>query len=92
MKRASRIVIMSSHVHLNLCIRIKQDQEKMREQRETLPVHALGYVNSTKVNYELALEVERKDVFRDVRTKANLHLMWLVSKWRRALGYLKFCR
>ena len=55
----------------------------MRGQRGTLPNHALGYVNSTKVIYRLALE--RKRVFRDVRIKAHLDLMWLVSKWRRAL-------
>ena len=61
-------------------------QEKMKGQRGTLPVHALGYVNSKKVIYRLAFE--RKGVFRDVRIKANLDLMWLVSKWRRALGYV----
>ena len=36
-------------------------QEKMRGQKGTLLVHALGYVNSTKVIYRLALE--RKGVF-----------------------------
>ena len=30
---------------------IRQKQEKMRGQRGTLPVQALGYVNSTKVIY-----------------------------------------
>ena len=53
------------------------NQENMRGQRGTLSVHALGYVDSTKVIYRLALE--RKDVFRDVRIKANFDLMWLVS-------------
>ena len=43
----------------------------------TLSVHALGYVDSTTAIYKLALE--RKDVFQDVRLKANLDLMWLVS-------------
>ena len=52
-------------------------QEKVRGQRGTLPVHALGYVHSTKVSYRLALE--RKGVFRDIRIKANLDLIWLVS-------------
>ena len=56
---------------------------QMRAQRGTLLVYALGYVNSTKVIYRLALE--RKGVFRDVRVKANLGLMWSVSKWWRAL-------
>ena len=45
----------------------------MRGQRGTLPVHALGYVNSAKVSY-------RSGVFQDVRIKAYLDLMWLVSK------------
>ena len=58
-------------------------QEKMRGQRETLQVQTLGYVNSTKVIYRSALE--RKGLFRDIRVKANFDLMWLVSKWRRAL-------
>ena len=30
---------------------------------------------------------ERKGVFRNVRVKANLNLMWLVNKWRRALEH-----
>ena len=47
-------------------------------QRGTLPVHALRYVNSTKIIYRLTLE--RKSVFRYVRIKANLNLMSLVSK------------
>ena len=58
----------------------------MRGKRGTLPVHALRYVNSTKVIYRLALE--RKSVFREVRINANLDLMSLVSKWRRALEYV----
>ena len=52
-------------------------QEKMRGQRGTLPVKALGYVDSTKVIYRLALE--QKSVFRDVCIKSNFDLMWLVS-------------
>ena len=55
----------------------------MRGQRGTLPVHASGYVNSTKVIYRLALE--RKGVFRDVRIEAHLDLMRLVSRWQTAL-------
>ena len=55
----------------------------MRGQRETLQVQTLGYVNSTKAIYRSALE--RKGVFRDICVKANFDLMWLVSKWRRAL-------
>ena len=46
---------------------IPSEQEKMREQIETLPVHAMGYGNSTKVIYRLA--IERKGVFRGVRIK-----------------------
>ena len=49
----------------------------MRGQRGTLPVHGLGYVISTEVIHRLALE--RRNVFRDVRVKAKLDLMWLVS-------------
>ena len=41
----------------------------MRGQRGTLLVHALGYVNSTKVIYRLV--VERKDVLRDVPIKGQ---------------------
>ena len=57
----------------------------MRGQRGTLAVHALRYVDSTKVIYRLALK--RKSVFRDVRIKANLDpdLVLLLSKWRKAL-------
>ena len=44
-----------------------------QKKRGTLPVHALRYVNSTKVIYRLAFG--RKGVFRDVRIKANLDLM-----------------
>ena len=58
----------------------------MRGQRGALPVHALGYVNSTKVIHRLTLE--RKGVLGDVRIKANLYLMCLVSKKR----WGKFCR
>ena len=54
------------------------NQENMRGQRGTLPVHALWYVIATKVIYRLALK--RKYVFRDVRIKANRDLMWLVRK------------
>ena len=43
-----------------------------------IPVHALWDVIVTKVIYGLALK--RKYVFRDVRIKANLDLMWLVHK------------
>ena len=52
-------------------------QEKIRGQRGKLPVQPLGYVNCTKVIYRGALE--RKSVFRDVRIKANLDLMFLVN-------------
>ena len=52
-------------------------QEKIRGQRGKLPVKPLGYVNCTKVIYRGALE--RKSVFRDVRIKANLDLMFLVK-------------
>ena len=52
-------------------------QEKIRGQRGKLPVQPLGYVNCTKVTYRGALE--RKSVFRDVRIKANLDLMFLVN-------------
>ena len=52
-------------------------QEKIRGQRGKLPVQPLGYVNCTKVIYRRALE--RKSVFRDVRIKANLDLMFLVN-------------
>ena len=51
--------------------------EKIRGQRGKLPVQPLGYVNSTKVTYGGALE--RKYVFRDVRIKADLDLMFLVK-------------
>ena len=47
-------------------------------QRGRLLVQALGYVNSTKVIYRWA--TERKSVFRDVRIKANLDLMFLVKQ------------
>ena len=59
-------------------------QDKMRGQRGTLPVYALGYVNSTEVIYRLA--IKRKGVFRDINIKAYLDLMWLVNKWRWASG------
>ena len=52
-------------------------QEKIRGQRGKLPVQPLGYVNCTKVIYRGSLE--RKSVFRDVRIKANLDLMFLVN-------------
>ena len=52
-------------------------QEKIRGQRGKLPVQPLGYVNCTKVIYRGAFE--RKSVFRDVRIKANLDLMFLVN-------------
>lgn len=52
-------------------------QEKIRGQRGKLPVQTFGYVNSAKVIYRWALE--RKSVFRDVRIKANLDLMFLVK-------------
>ena len=54
-----------------------QNQEKIRGQREKLPVQPLGYVNSTKVIHGGALE--RKYVFRDVRIKADHDLMFLVK-------------
>ena len=47
-------------------------------QRGRLLVQALGYVNSTKVIYRWA--PKRKSVFRDVRIKANLDLMFLVKQ------------
>ena len=62
-------------------------QEKITGQRGKLPVQPLGYVNCTKVIYRGALE--RKSVFRDVRIKANLDLMFLVNakKWWIAWRY-----
>ena len=45
------------------CCSLAHHQEKIRGQRGRLQVQALGYVNSTKV-------------FRDVRIKANLDLMF----------------
>ena len=54
------------------------DQENMRGQRWTLPVHALWCVIATKVIYRLAHK--RKCVFREVRIKTNLNLIWLVRK------------
>ena len=65
-------------------------QEKIRGQRGKLPVQPLGYVNSTKVIYGGALE--RKFVFREVRIKADLDLMFLVKAklgriaWRYSLS------
>lgn len=47
-------------------------------QRGRLLVQALEYVNSTKVIYRWA--PKRKSVFRDVRIKANLDLMFLVKQ------------
>ena len=44
--------------------------------KRTLPVHALWCIIATKAIYRLALK--QKYVFREVRAKANLHLMWLV--------------
>ena len=52
-------------------------QEKIKGQRGKLPVQPLGYVNCTKVIYRGALE--RKSVFRDVRIKANLDLLFSVK-------------
>ena len=46
----------------------------MRGQRGTLPVHVLRYVIVTKVIYRLAHK--QKSVFRDVRIKTNLILIW----------------
>ena len=52
-----------------------------------------GYVDSTKVIYIFVLE--RKDVFRDVRIKSNLDMMWLVSAVWKEIGWErwgKICR
>ena len=48
--------------------------KKIREQRGMLQFQALGYVNSAKLF--LGKSLERKPVFRDVRIKANLDLMF----------------
>ena len=53
----------------------KRRQEKIRGRRGRLQVQALGYSNSTKVILGVILSLERKSVFRDVRSKANLGLM-----------------
>ena len=54
------------------------NQDNMRGQRATLPVHTLWYAIASKVIYRFALK--RKYFFWDVRIKANLDLMWLVGK------------
>ena len=70
-----------------LLVSIPPHQKKMRGQKRILPVHALGYVNSTKVIHKLALE--RKGVFRDVCIKDHLDLMWLATSKTRQMVYLE---
>ena len=69
-------MILSEVIIINF-LYFKFPQEKIRGQRGKLPVQPLGYVNSTQVIYGGALE--RKYVFRDVRIKADLDLMFLVK-------------
>ena len=70
--------VVNNNISLEISgVRYKLYQEKIRGQRGKLAVQLLGYVNSTKVIYGGALE--RKYVFRDVRIKADLDLMFLVK-------------
>ena len=50
----------------------KCEQEKMRGQRRRLQVQALGYELFPQKLF-LAISLERKSVFRDVRITANLN-------------------
>ena len=60
-------------------------QDKIRGQRGRLQVQALGCVNSwNPLKLVLAISLERKSVFRDVRIKAKLDLIFGANaiKWR----------
>ena len=63
---------------------ISHYQKKMRGQKGTLPVHALGYVNSTKGIYRLALE--QKGVFRDVRRFTVWSMLNSVFRYKQLVG------